>query len=264
MTPLELDRYLKSELGAFPCQSSLLMTDLKTGETLHAVDPETRCVSASTIKLPLLLCALQGVREGRFALDDMLDLPRSSILPDTQVFERDLPAYSLWELLYWMIVESDNTATNRIITLLGYAAVNDYCKALSLAHTSCERKMLDWAAIENGQNNYTSAADQGALYRLLHRGDILTPALGETALDMLRRQRCMDSFLRYIPDPITVAHKTGGLDYLSHDAGIFYLPRLDYYLGIFTWDGPSPEGDPRQKQLIGRLSRAIYDTYKEL
>ena len=263
MNPIELDAYLRAEIAAFPCKTSLLMTDLRTGETLHAVEPDTQCVSASTIKVPILLCALEEVRQGRRSLSDMLPLPAAEILPDTQVFELGQEAYSLWEYLYWMIVESDNTATNRMIETLGYDAINAYTAAiLGLKHTECNRKMLDWEAIKAGKNNYTSAADQGKMYALLYRGEILDAELREAALDMLRRQRSMDSFLRYIPDAVTLAHKTGGLDYLDHDAGIFYLPKRDYYLGVFTWDGPSPEGDSRQKQLIGRLAKAVYDTYK--
>lgn len=263
MTPIQLDAYLTAEIAAFPCQTSLLMTDLKTGETLHAVAAEMRCVSASTIKVPILLAALDEVMRGLRSLDDLMAVPPAEILPDTAVFERGVDAYSLWELLYWMIVESDNTATNCMIDALGYEAINAYStNMLGLADTVCQRKMLDWPAIAAGRNNYTSAADQGLMYRRLYRGEILDAPLRETALDMLRRQRSMSSFLRYIPDAITLAHKTGGLDYLDHDAGIFYLSTRDFYLGIFTWDGPSVEGDSRQKQFIGRLTKAVYETYR--
>lgn len=263
MTPIELDAWLRQEIAAFPCRTSLLMTDLATGETLHALEPEARVVSASTIKVPILLCALEQVRRGERRLEEMLPVPPETILEDTEVFERGVAAYSLWELLYWMIVESDNTATNTVIDALGYDAINSYAwEVLGLKDTLCRRKMLDWAAIEAGRNNYTSAADQGRMYSLLFHGRILDEALRETALDMLRRQRSTDLFLRYIPENVTVAHKTGGLDYVCHDAGIFYVPRRPFYLGIFTWDGPSPEGDKRQKMFLGRLTKAIYDTYK--
>lgn len=263
MTPIELDAWLRGEIAAFPCRTSLLMTDLATGETLHALEPEARVVSASTIKVPILLCALEQVRRGERRLEEMLPVPPETILEDTEVFERGVAAYSLWELLYWMIVESDNTATNTVIDALGYDAINSYAQeVLGLKDTLCRRKMLDWAAIEAGRNNYTSAADQGRMYSLLFHGRILDEALRETALDMLRRQRSTDLFLRYIPENVTVAHKTGGLDYVCHDAGIFYVPRRPFYLGIFTWDGPSPEGDKGQKMFLGRLTKAIYDTYK--
>lgn len=263
MTRQELDRYLWAETAAFPCQTSLLMADLDTGEVLHALQPGVQVVSASTIKVPILLTALEQVRLGALSLDQMVPVPPAEILEDTQVFERGVEAYRLWELLYWMIVESDNTATNVLIELLGCEAINRYsAQVLGLKHTLCQRKMLDWAAIEAGRNNYTSAADQCEMYRRLCLGQLLTPRLTETALDMLRRQRSMDLFLRYIPEDVLLYHKTGGLDYLDHDAGVFCLPGRRFYLGIFTWDGPSPEGDKRQKMFIGRLAKAIYDTYR--
>lgn len=264
MTNAELDAYLRREIAAFPGKTSLLCADLDTGGVLHAFAPEVRVVSASTIKVPILLTALEQVRLGRLTLEQPVPVPKSEILEDTEVFERGIEAYSLWELLYWMIVESDNTATNVILDLLGYEAVNEYSRAvLGLKDTLCRRKMLDWAAIAAGRNNYTSAADQCRMYRLLCRGELLTPALTETALDMLRRQRDMSSILRYIPDRVDFAHKTGGLDYLDHDAGVFFQQGGGYFLGIFTWDGPSPEGDPQQKRYVGRLAKAVFDVYRK-
>jgi len=71
----------------------------------------------------------------------------------------------------------------------------------------------------------------------------------------------MDAALRYLPYPVDFAHKTGELDGVTHDAGVFFQGSGGYYLGIFTWEGPSPDGDPEQKRYIGRLARAIYETY---
>ncbi len=285
------------------------MGEVESGKVLWALEPDTQVVSASTIKVPVLLAALEEVRQGRLALDQALDLPAEVLLEDSQVFEYGPTRRTLWELLYWMIVESDNTATNRVLSAVGYDAVNAYARdvlglrhtvcqrkmldwlywmivesdntatnrvlsavgydavnayardVLGLRHTVCQRKMLDWDAIAAGRNNYTSAADQFALYRKLCRGELLNESLTAVALDMLRRQRSMDDILRYIPYPVDFAHKTGGLDYLSHDAGVFFQPGGNWFLGIFTWDGPSPEGDKRQKMFIGRLAQAIYNTY---
>ena len=59
-----------------------------------------------------------------------------------------------------------------------------------------------------------------------------------------------------------VPHKPGGLDHLSHDAGIFLMKERPFYLGIFTWDGPALDGQPQQNQFIGKLSRMVYDAVK--
>lgn len=264
MTQEALDIWLSAEIGAFPCKTALLMTDLDSGAVCHSIHAKEQVVSASTIKVPILLYALEQVRKGRLSLDQQIPVPAAEILEDTEVFERDVAAYTLWELLYWMIVESDNTATNVLIGLLGYDGMNEYIHdTLGMHETDCQRRMLDWAAIRAGRNNYTSAADQERMYRQLYRGAVLTEGLRAVAMDFLSRQRCMDLFLRYIPDPITVAHKTGGLDYVAHDAGIFLLPQRRFYLGIFTWDGPSPETDKRQRMFIGHLAKKIYDAYRD-
>lgn len=265
MTPAELETYLRGELDAFPGRAALLMAEAESGRVLHAADPDVQVVSASTIKVPILCAALELCRRGELSLSQLVPIPEDRICPDTSVFEegnRQEAGYPLWELLYWMIVLSDNTATNAVIHLLGYDVVNGWCRAHGLERTRLEREMLDWDAIAAGRNNYTSPADQCRVYRLLYRGEVLTPELRETAMDFLRRQRHMDGLMRYIPDNITVAHKGGCLDYLDHDAGLFLLPRRPYFLGIFTWEGPSVEGDPRQRQLIGRLSKAVYQTYR--
>lgn len=256
-----INQWLNETLDAYPAKSALYWVDLHTGEPLAAIREDTQVVSASTIKLPVLCCALQGVLDGEFSLDQFVPISEGDYCDDTRVFE---PEYrqdgaSLWEMLYWMIVLSDNTATNAVLSLLTFDRINRYCAALGLRHTSAHRKMLDFDAVKAGRNNFTSAADQYRVYRLLYDGAILTPETRAVAMDFLSRVRHMDGLQRYLPDAVTVLHKPGGLDHLSHDAGIVLAEGKPYYLGVFTWDGPALDGDPQQCRLIGKLSRAIYD-----
>lgn len=120
--------------------------------------------------------------------------------------------------------------------------------------------MLDFAAIDQGRNNYTSAREQCRMYELLLRRAILTPALCDYAMEVLLSQRSTSDFLRYIPYLLKLAHKTGGLDFLNHDAGLFFLENACYYLGVFVQEAPD---DLYCKRLIGRISKAVYAFYKE-
>ena len=122
MTEQALDTFLKQEIAAFPCKTAVLVGEVESGKVLWALEPDTQVVSASTIKVPVLLAALEEVRQGRLSLGQTLDLPAEVLLEDSQVFEYGPTSRSLWELLYWMIVESDNTATNRVISTVGYDA----------------------------------------------------------------------------------------------------------------------------------------------
>lgn len=259
-----LTQRLEAVMDAFPAKSALYCVDLTTGKPIAAIREDSQVVSASTIKVALLCCALQDVMEGKLSLQQFVPICHGDYCDDTEVFE---PTYrqdgaSLWEMLYWMIVSSDNTATNSVISLLGYDHVNDYCRKMGLCQTSLQRKMLDFRAIEEGRNNYTSPIDLYRMFSMLYHGEILNQPLREVALDFLSRCRHTDALQRYIPDPVVVAHKPGGLDHLNHDAGIFLLEDRPYYLGVFTWDGPALDGEPQQNRLIGKLSRMVYDAVK--
>ncbi len=178
MTPKELNTWLAAEIAAFPCKTALHLTDAATGQILHSFGADAVVTSASTIKTPILLATLDQVAAGRLDLSAQIPLDPSSILEDTEVFEAEnlRPAYSLWEYLYWMIVESDNTATNTVLDLVGFDAVNGYIQnGLGLTATACRRKMLDFQAQAAGRDNVTTAADQCRCYELLCRRAILTP-----------------------------------------------------------------------------------------
>lgn len=265
MNPVELEEYLRREADAFPGKCAYLVAQALEPEPLHARLAEARVPSASTIKVPILLTALEQVRQGILSLDDLLDVPQEVILPDTEVFEEGATRCSVQDLLYWMITESDNTATNVLLDTLGFDAVNEYCAmTMGLQNTLCQRKMLDFAAAQAGLDNFTSAADQWRMYTLLHSGSILSPSLRRTAFSILARQRSQDVLLRYLPDELIFAHKTGGLDGVTHDCGLFLSTKKPLFVGVFTWEGPSPDEDPGQKRFIGRLGRAIFNTYKEV
>lgn len=261
-----LEVRLRAEIDAFPCKTSLLMVDMENGRTCCAFQPEVPVTSASTIKVPILLTAMEAVEAGRLGLYQPVPVPERDILPDTTVFEPEnrRETYPLLELLYWMITVSDNTATNALIDLLGMEAVNDLCRRWGAEHTCLRRKMLDFEAQAAGRDNVTTALDQYKFYAgLLERTRRERPGVWMLALDTLLRQRCQDAFLRYLNGPeVTVAHKTGGLDHVHHDAGIFQTPHGTYYLGCFTWDGPSLDGEPEQARFLGRIARLVWEAWE--
>lgn len=261
MSAQALQAAVAAELAAFPAQAAVLAADLASGAPFVSIRAREQVVSASTIKVPILCCALTLAGQGRLRLGDTVSIAPEDFRDDTQVFETGgrPRTCTLWELLYWMTVESDNTATNAVISYLGYGAVNDYCAALGLSATRLRRKMLDFDAAAAGRENTTSPADQYALYAALLSGALLPADMQRVALDFLGRSRCFDGLQRYIPDPVPLLHKSGGLDHLNHDAGVFQMKKRPYFLGVFTWDGPALDGESPQKQLIGRISRLVYD-----
>lgn len=261
----DLQDYAENEMKDTEANVSLLVYDFTNDKPLLSFGAERKVVSASTIKTLILLAALDLVQKGKLTLEQRIPVPCQEVLEDTEVFncgQKDCP---LEELLTWMIINSDNTATNILIELLGIDALNAYGSSLGLKSTVLERKMGDRDAIKAGRSNYTSAADQLTIFSKLYHKSILTPELCELALDILKRQRDYSMALRYLCSPdITFAHKTGGMEHINHDTGIFYLPDRNYYFGCFVTDAMSEtEENPIAKRLIARLAKEVYEFCRE-
>lgn len=199
------------------------------------------------------------MQKGELDLDAPVFVPQEEILSDSAVFERGEQEMPLRDLLRWMIIVSDNTATNALIRLLTMERINDFCARMGWKDSKVERLMLDFDAVKAGKNNYTSALDQFGMFRAIYQKSILTPELCDLAMDMLLGQRDCGDFLRYIPGPVRVAHKTGGLDFLEHDSGLFFLGKATLYLGVFVTDAPD---DAHGSRLIAAAARRIYDQFR--
>ena len=231
---------------------SVLCHALDEREPRFCYEADRVVSSASTIKVPIMLAAMdfykyEGLGE---------KTPVSELTGDSLVFDEPRQS-SVAELITWMIVNSDNTATNALIEIMGFDFINSYIKNhLLLNNTALMRKMLDFESRARGADNSTTARDMFFVYKKLFCGEILTPEARAEAIKILRGQRDRRAFSRYIWEEHSVAHKTGGLDYLSHDCGVFSLRGKNVYLGVFIQNAPDISGDPK---LIGRVARAVFD-----
>ena len=232
---------------------SLLFSNLK-GDIFCECQKDKQVVSASTIKTPIMLAILEEVRKGTIQLNDMIYV--NEVLEDTKVFENGPRYASLYELLVWMIILSDNTSTNVLINYFGMERINQYIQeVLELKSTSLQRIMLDFDAIKAGKNNYISMSDMLLMYQKLMNHEILNEELCKCAIEILTRQRWKDDIMRYIYEPVWFAHKTGSLDYIHLDVGVMCIKNEYYFIGISV---KNDEIDGNQ-QLMGQLGRMIYD-----
>ncbi len=206
---------------AHGCTVGCAIWDAQSSETLACYREDLVFKSASLIKTPIMLCALEEVESGRLALDAKIPvLPRHCVGDEAPVIKdgTDVP---LAVLLEYMITDSNNSATNVLIDLLGMDKVNAFSQRIGLRDTLLRRHMLDYESARQGRENLTSASDMRRLYTLLYKGEVLTPFMCETALPILLRQH--DKELLMFANPAQkAAHKTGGLSDIAHDAGILY------------------------------------------
>ena len=231
--------------------------------------------SASLIKLPLLLTALEGVAGGTLDLNERIPVGRRDQVGGSGVLRTLRPGLgpTLHDLLTLMIVVSDNTATNLVIDRVGQGAVNTFCQQHGLYETGLVGKLQLPETEQNeaqrrGERNHTCAADVLGLFLGLVRGDLLPPKETEQALSILKQQQYTEAFARYLPtDPeldtpsVQVASKSGCLRGVWHDAGIVFQDDKPLYALVVMTEGSKDQRfHPEQEgvMLIAEVSGRVY------
>ncbi|ATI01191.1 serine hydrolase [Alcaligenes faecalis] len=192
--------------------------------------------SASLIKTPMLLCLLEQVAQGKLSLDTVYPLPEGDRTPGTGILSQ-LPgvlSLSLRELALLMIILSDNVATNALIDLLGMDNINAWSAQAGLQHTDLQRHMMDMKAREAGKDNWTTAQDACSTLLYLLHSPALPENLRQQGLDMLADQRERGHFAAILPSIAQLAHKTGSLPGLRHDAGILTMGERSVVLAVMA------------------------------
>ncbi|WP_409305116.1 serine hydrolase [Peribacillus sp. SCS-155] len=215
--------------------------------------------SASTIKIPILLEGFRQSEAGKVELDRVIDVPMSAIAGGSGVLQ-SLSRHvkmTVKDLIVLMIIVSDNTATNMVIDLLGQENINKGIKILGLKQTVLQRRMMEFGAINEGRDNFTSAADLVACLKAIYEGEIFSNESKADILTILRQQKFFDKLPAYMDvEEVSFAGKSGGLDGVSHDCGIFKYKGQIAYAAVLTDRLPNNE---EGRRLIADIGKILYE-----
>ncbi|MFC7684501.1 serine hydrolase [Ureibacillus sp. GCM10028918] len=251
-----MEEIIQELIEQVPFGVKLVVKDAGADHFLITKDFEDVFSSASLIKVPMLLAVLDYVENESRSLHETVKIPPINRVDYSVLSELGAEACTLQELLVWMIITSDNTATNVLIDFMGLEKLNLYFKKIGLTQTKIQRKMMDFVQLEKGFDNITSAKDMATLYTAIYRKLLLSKEYSELVIDILSRQRVHESLKRYLVDDVKIAHKTGSLDTVEHDIGIVFSNKKDYIIGVFVTDHTNNED---AKRFIGKISKIVYD-----
>jgi beta-lactamase class A len=139
-------------------------------------------------------------------------------------------------------------------------AVNEFSRGLGLRDTILQRRMMDFKAREEGRENYTTAADMGRFLEALYRGSLVDAEASRWMLEVMCGQLDRSMMMLFIPDATRVAHKTGELDRLDHEAAVVFTEKADYLFVALVWDAPDNNSS---RLALGELSRIAYHFFME-
>jgi beta-lactamase class A len=190
------------------------------------------------MKTPVMIEVFKQASEGRFRLDDSLEVRNEfKSLVDGSPYrldptdDSDDAMYSLIgkresirSLLYHMITVSSNLATNILIELVGAKNVTSTMRLLGADSIKVLRGVEDGKAFEMGLNNVTNAIDLKRVFTALALKQVVNKHACEEMIAVLLQQKFNDKIPGLLPREIRVAHKTGNIGGVEHDSGIVFLP----------------------------------------
>ncbi len=230
--------------------------------------------AASTIKLAILLALFRAAELGRVKLTDRLHVRnrfrsqadgspfslQSDRDGDPDLYRSVGRTASLQSLAETMIVRSSNLATNLLLDYLEVQFVAECLQSAGLSSLRCVRGVEDEAAFAKGLNNQITGEGLLTFFRRVHEAAILTSESRDRMFDILFQQRFNSMIPAGVPDAARarVAHKTGEISTVCHDAGMIFLPgRAPYVLVILTEYAAAGSAAARHK-LVAAVSAAAY------
>jgi beta-lactamase class A len=238
---------------------AFFIKNLKTGEEFAYNENEV-VPSASLIKIPIMMEVLRQVNDEKLSLSQRIVVKDDVKVPYSilNLLESG-NSYTLKDVLTLMIIQSDNTAANILMDIVGMDNVNRYITSLGLKNTVLQRKMIDAEARKAGRENKTTALEMAKLLEIIYRGAEADNPSSLLMKKILLNQLDNSMMRLYTPDDIAIAHKTGDLDGISHDAGIVYLKNTDYIFCNLTWDAVT---NNIARESIGKTSKIAYDYFE--
>lgn len=243
---------------------------LGTGATFSMNDRE-RFHAASTMKVPVMMAFFDAVERGSMRLDQPVEVRNEfhSIMDgsvyaldpgedgDPELYEAVGQTRPLEELIRRMIVRSSNLATNLLIEKIGAPTVMDLMRRIEAYDIQVLRGVEDQKAYDAGMNNAVTANDLRIVLEAIADGTSFSKASSERMIDILKAQEFNEKIPAGLPPSTPVAHKTGDITGIHHDAAIVFPPGEKPYVLVVLTAGFQDEKEA--DRAIAEISRAVWE-----
>ncbi len=230
--------------------------------------------AASTMKLAVLLGVFRQIDRGELHLEApvhirnrftsivnqepfMLDLGHDA---DPDVYGHLGKTLTIRELAYWMITKSSNLATNLLVDVVGIPTIQQALDEMEIDGINVLRGVEDQAAFEAGLNNEVTANGLLKLLRLVADGKAYSQNACDEMLKILLDQQYRSGIPAGLPKAARVAHKTGNISTVHHDAGIVYLEGRKPYVLVILTQFSAEQG---RGTAVANVSRDIFNALAE-
>lgn len=201
--------------------------NLKTGDEYY-LNENKQLETASLYKLWVMATVFQKVEQGKLSLSQTLSANVTDLNKAFGIDEEDA------ELKEGVISNTVEGALNKMITISdNYSA---YLLAANVRFSVVSQLLAanGFTSSRIGSEAFTDVTDMVSYFEKLYNEQLVSKDASNQMLALLKQQQINDRIPKYLPEEIDVAHKTGELDGVKHDAGIVFSSKGDYIIVLMS------------------------------
>jgi beta-lactamase class A len=249
----QLEFIADDSLGKDSSNFGIVIKNLKTGERYY-LNEDKIYNTASLYKLWVMAVVIQKLDKGEFKDTDVLSDSISQLNTDFNI------ASDSADLTNGVIsLTVDNALTRMIMFSDNYSAMllTQKVKLANVTQFLNDNNFNDSKVGTDAQNPKSSARDIASFFDKLYHDKLNDSSSSKRMLDLLKKQQLNGKIPKYISNEVDIAHKTGELGLVSHDAGIVYTKKGDYIIVVM-----SQTNNPAQaNEEIATLSKHVYEYF---
>lgn len=237
-------------------EPGIFIFDYSTGKYVD-IKADQDFPTASMIKIPILLELFRKIDSGQVNLNDRMTLTDYYVTAGSGFLQyRPIGSQFLISMLAQkMIQESDNTATNMLLSTVG--GVNNFNRIIKSWGFS-RTFMSNWLPDLDG-TNVATPHDFGTLLYNIDNPAFLSLQSRVNIFNIMSNVRNRFLIQAGLPDNVQFIHKTGDIGTMLGDAGIVMLPNGKKYIIVIMVN--RPWNSYVAKQFIIDASKVTYNSY---
>lgn len=266
-----LEKTIKAQVDSIDGTVAVAYYSLSQSKDSLLINVDEEFHAASTMKVPVMIELFKQAAEGKLDLNDSILLKNEfKSIVDGSLYSMDIADDSddviydqigikveIKDLIHSMITVSSNLATNILIELVGAEQTTTTMRELGAKNIEVLRGVEDQKAYDKGLSNSTTARDLMVIMEAIANHTAGTSEDCEAMLAILKDQQHRDVIPKFLPKNVEVAHKTGSITGVHHDAGIVYLPDGRAYILVLL--SKNLKDFDQSTDQLAKLSKTFYD-----
>ena len=267
----KLKSEIENQISKIDGDAAVAFLDLSDSKNQILINVDEKFHAASTMKVPVMIELYKQQSEGKLNLNDSILLKNEfKSIVDGSIYQMDIGEDSddviyskigtqqkMYDLMYSMIILSSNLATNVLIEVVDAKKTTATMRTLGADKIEVLRGVEDIKAYRKGLSNSTTANDLLMIMKAIANGKAGTKADSEKMIDILKDQKWNDMIPKYLPKEVEVAHKTGSITGVHHDAAIVYHPNGKKYVLVLL--SKNLKDFDKGTDQLAQISKSIYE-----